>query len=264
MLSPATARFAVGVLGNIISLFLYLSPVPTFIDIWRKGSVDKYSATTYLVTFLNAMLWSIYGMPFIQPNNILVSTIAGIGLVIELVYLTLFVIYSDGKKKKLTVTFITLAEILAVGIALAMVLFFAKTSKRRALVIGLLGDVSGVVMYAAPLSVMRQVIRTKSVEFMPLAISVTSFANALVWTLYAIHPLDPYVAIPNGTGCILGLAQLILYATYYKSTKAQIAARKATLKLEMGLKEVVIVTKEPNKVNSLPPNDVFTPKIIAT
>ncbi|KAH9624235.1 hypothetical protein KSS87_004978 [Heliosperma pusillum] len=123
----------------------------------------------------------------------------------------------------MTVIFITLAEIIAVAIALAMVLSFAKSAKRRALVIGLLGDVSGVVMYAAPLSVM----------------------------------------IPNGTGCILGLAQLILYATYYKSTKAQMAARKASNKLEMGLKEVVIVTKEPNKVNSLPQNDGFSPKLIA-
>ncbi|KAL9230936.1 hypothetical protein vseg_006224 [Gypsophila vaccaria] len=230
MVSPATARFAVGVLGNIISLFLYLSPVPTFIEIWRKGSVEKYSATTYLVTFLNAMLWSLYGMPFIQPNSILVSTIAGIGFLIELLYLTLFIIYSHSTKQRLTLFLLLLSEFLFVALALSLVLSFAHTTKRRALIIGLLGDVSGVVMYAAPLSVMRQVIRSKSVEYMPLAISVTSTANAVVWTLYAIHPWDPYVAMPNGTGCILGLAQLILYATYYKSTKQQMASRKAAQK----------------------------------
>ncbi|KAK9698440.1 hypothetical protein RND81_08G104600 [Saponaria officinalis] len=245
MVSPATARFAVGVIGNIISLFLYLSPLPTFVEIWRKGSVEKYSATTYLVTFLNAMIWSIYGMPFIQPNNILVSTIAAIGFFIELIYLSLFLFYSQSNRQRLTVFLVMLAEIVFVGVALTLVLSFAHTSKRRALVIGLLGDVSGVIMYAAPLSVMRQVIRTKSVEYMPLAISVTSMANALVWTLYAIHPWDPYVAMPNGTGCILGMAQLILYATYYNSTKQQMASKKATQKLELAFNEVIVV---PSKV----------------
>ncbi|PKH94006.1 hypothetical protein CRG98_049774, partial [Punica granatum] len=44
--------------------------------------------------------------------------------------------------------------------------------------------------------------------------------------------------VPNGIGSIFGLAQLILYATYYKSTKEQIAARR--LKGEMSLSEVVV------------------------
>lgn len=69
------------------------------------------------------------------------------------------------------------------------------------------------------------------------------------------------IQAPNGIGCFLGLAQLILYAAYYKSTKQQIAARKAAEleKVEMGLKEVIVVTREPNKVNSLPENDCATP-----
>lgn len=247
MLSPGFSRFAIGIIGNIISLFLFLSPLPTFVRICKKGSVEQYSATTYLVTFVNCMLWGLYGMPFIHPNNILVSTIAGSGCFIELAYLLLFVIYSDTKGKKVILILITIAEIICIGIILTLVLTLAHTSKRRAQIIGLFGDISGVVMYAAPLTVMKQVITTKSVEFMPLAVSVASFANALVWTLYAIHPFDPYVAMPNGLGCILGLAQLILYGTYYKSTKEQLAARKAVEKVEMGLKEVIVLTVEPKK-----------------
>ena len=41
---------------------------------------------------------------------------------------------------------------------------------------------------------------------------------------------------PNGLGSLFALVQLILYATYYKSTKEQLAARKA--KSAMGLSEV--------------------------
>lgn len=43
--------------------------------------------------------------------------------------------------------------------------------------------------------------------------------------------------IPNGIGTTFSVAQLILYATYYKSTKKQIAARNAK---EVNLSEVVV------------------------
>lgn len=42
--------------------------------------------------------------------------------------------------------------------------------------------------------------------------------------------------IPNGLGSLLGVTQLILYATFYKSTKRQLAERKAVA--EMGLAEM--------------------------
>lgn len=42
---------------------------------------------------------------------------------------------------------------------------------------------------------------------------------------------------PNGLGSLFGLAQLILYATYHKSTKQQMAARKVK---ETSLSEVVV------------------------
>jgi solute carrier family 50 protein (sugar transporter) len=46
--------------------------------------------------------------------------------------------------------------------------------------------------------------------------------------------------IPNGIGTMFAVVQLILYATYYKSTKEQIAARKNS-KGEMNLSELVVV-----------------------
>lgn len=52
--------------------------------------------------------------------------------------------------------------------------------------------------------------------------------------------------IPNGIGTVFAVAQLVLYATYYKSTKQQIAARNA--KGEVNLSEVVVgnCVQDPN------------------
>lgn len=43
------------------------------------------------------------------------------------------------------------------------------------------------------------------------------------------------IKAPNGMGSLLGLAQLILYATFYKSTQRMMTERKA--KSEVGLVE---------------------------
>lgn len=41
------------------------------------------------------------------------------------------------------------------------------------------------------------------------------------------------IQVPNGLGALLGLAQLILYATFYRSTKRMLAQRGA--QREVGL-----------------------------
>ncbi|PRQ21451.1 putative SWEET sugar transporter [Rosa chinensis] len=56
-------------------------------EIWRKRDVESFDAKPYLTTLLNYLLWCYYGLPFVNPNNILVVTINGIGLIIELIYL---------------------------------------------------------------------------------------------------------------------------------------------------------------------------------
>ncbi|KAL8150365.1 hypothetical protein V2J09_020173 [Rumex salicifolius] len=245
MVSAAAVRFGVGVLGNVIAFFLFLSPVPTFIQIVKKGSVEQYSPVPYLATFINCMLWVLYGLPMVKPDSTLVVTINGAGVVIEIVYLSLFVYYSDHKRQKLKVAGIAAAEVVTVGLLAALVLSLAHTTHLRTQVVGMVAIVSNIMMYAAPLSVMKLVITTKSVEYMPFFLSLASFANGIAWTVYAIRPFDPYIAAPNGLGSLFGLGQLILYGAFYKSTKQQIAARKAK-EAEIGLTTIVVGQESSN------------------
>ncbi|KAM7491509.1 hypothetical protein LguiA_034430 [Lonicera macranthoides] len=246
MVSKDDARTAVGVIGNIISFILFLSPVPTFIRIWQKGSVEQYSAAPYLATLVNCGLWVVYGLPMVHPHSTLVVTINGSGFTIELVYLTLFLIFSS-RNKRVRVLLVMLAELAFIGVLALLVLTLAHTTKLRSTIVGSLCMLGCFMMYASPLSVMRLVITTKSVEYMPLFLSLAAFANGLCWTSYALIRFDPYIAAPNGIGTLLGLAQLILYATFYKSTKRQLAAREIS-KLEMGSTETV-VSPDPKKLS---------------
>ncbi|GAB2209736.1 hypothetical protein Drorol1_Dr00026959 [Drosera rotundifolia] len=248
MASAAAVRFAMGILGNIIALFLFLSPMPTFINIYKKGSVEQYSPVPYLATFFNCMFWVLYGLPFVHPNSILVITINGAGIVIEVVYLLLFVIYSPNKKR-LKLIVIAVLEVVFVGVVAVAVLRLVHGIKDCSRVIGIIAIVGNIMMYAAPLSVMKMVITTKSVEYMPFSLSFASMCNGVAWTIYAIHPFDPYIAGPNGLGTVFSVAQLILYAAYYNPTQEQITARK--VKAQMGLTEVVVSHDQFNKVSNI-------------
>ncbi|GJU27998.1 bidirectional sugar transporter SWEET4-like protein [Tanacetum coccineum] len=232
MVPQEAVRTALGVLGNISAITLFLSTIPTFYIIWKKRSVEQYSPVPYLASFFNCGVWVLYGMPFVQPNSLLVVISNGAGVVIEACYLVIFLTYSDPKKR-FKVALMVLLEILIIGILVLFMLTMVDTTQMRSTIVGSIGLVANILMYASPLSVMKLVITTKSVEFMPFLLSLFSFCNGLSWSLYAFFPFDPFIEVPNGIGALLGIIQLVLYAMFYKSTKRMLAARKE--RAEMGL-----------------------------
>ncbi|KAM0060572.1 putative SWEET sugar transporter [Helianthus debilis subsp. tardiflorus] len=213
-----TLRTLVGILGNIISLILFLSPLPTFSKIMKAKSVQAFKPDPYVATILNCAVWMFYGLPIVHPDSLLVVTINGAGLVIEIVFITIFFTYStwSGRKKILIILFI---EAIFVALLVVVTLMCFDTYKDRSMVVGMIAIFFNVLMYAAPLTVMRMVIKTRSVKYMPFSLSLASFVNSIVWCVYALMPLDPYILVPNGLGSLSATVQLILYANYYWTTR---------------------------------------------
>ncbi|KAL6618682.1 hypothetical protein ACP70R_033821 [Stipagrostis hirtigluma subsp. patula] len=217
MVSPDAVRDVVGIIGNFISFGLFLSPAPTFAKILRRRDVEEYAPDPYLATFLNCALWVFYGLPAVHPNSILVLTINGAGLAIEVAYLTVYFGYAPRAKRQRLLAVLA-GELVFLAAVAAGVLLGAQTHEKRSLIVGSLCVFFGTLMYAAPLTIMRQVMETKSVEYMPLTLSLVSFLNGLCWTTYALIRFDIFITIPNGMGTLLSAAQLILYFWYYEST----------------------------------------------
>ncbi|XP_047250674.1 bidirectional sugar transporter SWEET17-like [Capsicum annuum] len=80
--------------------------------------------------------------------------------------------------------------------------------------IGFLTAGLNIIMYGSPLGVMKTVVTTKSVEFMPFYLSFFLFLNGGAWTLYPVLLRDWFIGVPNGTGWFLGAVQLVIYAIY--------------------------------------------------
>ncbi|CAL0324520.1 unnamed protein product [Lupinus luteus] len=93
---------------------------------------------------------------------------------------------------------------------------FALPRSLRVKVVGWICVSVSVSVFAAPLSIVAQVIKTKSVEFMPFWLSFFLTLSAIMWFAYGAFIKDICIAIPNVLGFSLGLLQMLLYAIYRK------------------------------------------------
>ncbi|XP_073126638.1 bidirectional sugar transporter SWEET1-like [Henckelia pumila] len=229
-----TLHFVFGIFGNASALFLFLAPMITFKRIIKKRSTEQFSGVPYVMTSLNCLLSAWYGLPFVSPNNLLVSTINGTGAGIELVYVLIFLIFAPKKEKGKILGLLTL--VLAIFAIVAFVSLFALHGKGRKLFCGVAATVFSIIMYGSPLTIIRLVIKTKSVEFMPFFLSLFVFLCGTSWFIFGLLGKDPFVAIPNGFGCGLGTVQLILYAIYRKNKgQTQKGATNESLEMEKSI-----------------------------
>lgn len=79
---------------------------PTFYEIIKKKSVEEFKPDPYIATALNCMFWVFYGMPFVHPDSFLVITINSVGLLLEIIYLTIFFLYADYRGRVHTIIII--------------------------------------------------------------------------------------------------------------------------------------------------------------
>ncbi|KAL6343922.1 hypothetical protein AAG906_027694 [Vitis piasezkii] len=206
--------FFVGVIGNIISVLVFLAPIGTFWRIVKHRSTQDFESLPYVCTLLNSSLWTYYGI--IKPGEILVATVNGFGVVVEAAYVTLFLIYAPAKMRAKTVALVSLLDVGFLAAAI-LVTRLALQGDTRIDALGFICSGLNIVMYGSPLAAMKTVVTTKSVEFMPFFLSFFLFLNGGIWTIYAVLVRDYFLAVPNGTGLVLGTAQLVLYAIYRNS-----------------------------------------------
>ncbi|KAI5676879.1 hypothetical protein M9H77_07829 [Catharanthus roseus] len=208
-------HFIFGIFGNISSFFLCLSPIITFKRIIKKRSTEYFSGIPYSVALLNCLLSAWYGLPFVSPNNLLFATINGTAVVFCSIYVLIFILFAN-KREKFKILGLLILE-LSLFSSVVLVSILALHGHKRMLFCGLASTILSVIMYASPLTIIRLVIKTKSVEFMPFFLSLSAFLCGTSWFVFGLIGSDPFIFVRNGIGCGLGLVQLILYAVYHKN-----------------------------------------------
>ncbi|CAK9206323.1 unnamed protein product [Sphagnum troendelagicum] len=214
MSSTATALMVVGIIGNLCSFALFLVPMITFRKVIMRKSVGDYSGTPYVTTLLNCLLWVFYGSSAVT-NTTLIISINGAGLALEAIYISIHLLYGtdESRKKVGGGTFFVIVTF----VLMAICVMWKVALENRVLVVGSICVVVNILMYASPLTAMRNVIKSKSVVSMPIGLSVASFFNGLIWTAYGGIKGDKFILIPNGLGLVFCISQFVLYGCYYSS-----------------------------------------------
>ncbi|KAI6692413.1 hypothetical protein NL676_020123 [Syzygium grande] len=199
-----------------MSFLEFLAPIPTFYTIYKQKSSDGYQSIPYVVALLSASLLLYYGV--LKTNATMIITINAIGIVIELTYLVLFLIYASTKEKMYTAKLILLFNVGGFGVTMALTILLLK-GQNRVNTVGWICVAFSLAVFAAPLSIMRRVINTKSVEFMPFTPSFLHTLCATTWFLYGLFVNDMPIALPNILGLLFGIIQMILYMMYKDGNK---------------------------------------------
>uniref|UniRef100_A0ACD5VWU1 Uncharacterized protein n=1 Tax=Avena sativa TaxID=4498 RepID=A0ACD5VWU1_AVESA len=212
-----TWAFTFGILGNIISLMVFLSPIPTFYRVYRKKSTEGFQSTPYVVTLFSCMLWMYYA--FLKSGAELLLTINGVGVGIETLYIAMYLVYAPKSARLLTAKLFLGLDVGLFGL-IALVTMLVSKGTLRVQVVGWICVAVALGVFAAPLSIIRLVIRTKSVEFMPFSLSFFLVLSAVIWFAYGALKKDVFVALPNVLGFVFGVAQMALYMAYRNKNPA--------------------------------------------
>ncbi|RZC53093.1 hypothetical protein C5167_011946 [Papaver somniferum] len=132
-MAALTISFIVGVIGNIISILVFLSPITTFRGIVKKKATENFKGIPYICTLL--------------------ITVNGAGAVLQVIYVTLFIIYAPRDSK---IKHLKLAGIVNVGFygAVLLITLLATHGGLRLTVVGFICAGFTLGMYGAPLGVM--------------------------------------------------------------------------------------------------------------
>ncbi|XP_038986555.1 bidirectional sugar transporter SWEET13-like [Phoenix dactylifera] len=157
------------------------------------------------------MLWIFYA--FVKTNSMLLITINSTGCVIEMIYIIMYLAYAPRSARIFTAKIMLLLNVGFFSLILLSTLLLSKGSK-RVKVLGWICMCFSATVFAAPLSIIRQVVRTRSVEYMPFTLSLFLTISAVAWFFYGLLTNDLYVMFPNVLGFAFGAVQMLLYVVY--------------------------------------------------
>ncbi|KAM7252421.1 hypothetical protein ACFE04_024304 [Oxalis oulophora] len=206
--------FLFGILGNVVSFMVFLAPVLTFYRIIKSKSTQGFQSIPYSVALFSSMLTLYYAL-IKSGDSLMLQTINSFGCFIESIYLIIYLSYATREAKIYTAKLLVIFNFLAYG-AIVLVTSIYFKDDIRVKIVGWICSVFSVCVFAAPLSIMAEVMKTKSVEYLPFPLSLALTVCAVMWGLYGLSIRDFYVATPNVLGLILGIAQMVLYFIYRK------------------------------------------------
>ncbi|CAE7850825.1 SWEET3 [Symbiodinium necroappetens] len=196
-------------LATCLAFFFMTSPLTQAIDvIGTPAKVKHINPANLLGFFLNCMTQLGYGIfmpipPMIRCN--VYGVAVGLFSIATCWYFALGTANAERWNAQACVG--TISVFALSGLIFAYAGLGGEGAAAR---VGSLGILVSIIMYAAPLSVLREVLQTKSSKALPGPQIFMGFLNSLCWFAVGIRRQKMPVWVPNVIGMLLSLAQLAL------------------------------------------------------
>ncbi|CAL4999956.1 unnamed protein product [Urochloa decumbens] len=214
-----------GIAGNIISFLVFLAPVTTFLQVYRKKSTGGFSSVPYVVALFSSVLWIFYAL--VKTNSRPLLTINAFGCGVEAAYIVFYLAYAPRKAKLRTAAYFLVLDVAAFALIVGVTLF-AVPKHFQVKFLGSVCLAFSMAVFVAPLSIIVKVVKTKSVEFLPISLSFCLTLSAVAWFCYGLFTKDPFVMYPNVGGFFFSCVQMGLYFWYRKPRNANAAVLPTT------------------------------------
>lgn len=241
-MSSFNYEFALQVSASACTFAQFLSGFLICANFIKRGKVSNESSVPFVAGFLSCSLWLYYGM--LLANHTLVSVNA-LGSLLFSIYIWMYLKYSSKKKRVMQYVISSVVVIVWI-VYITDINAHQKQLKNRVQLrqqmeivavtpldpkqpdsatvfantndaierVGFICCLSTMLFFAAPLSNLIHVVRTKNSESLPMPLIVMTFLGSAQWLVYGRILRDKFIMYPNAVGCALSIVQLALFVLY--------------------------------------------------
>jgi solute carrier family 50 protein (sugar transporter) len=177
-------------------------------------TLGSLNPAPFVSIFLNCVLWASYGL---MKHDIYLFLSNSQGVVLGCFFtLTALQLADAAGRRLLERAFVACMALL---LLIALLAGFAAASRSTAeKIVGACCTLAALAFYAAPLSTLAEVVRTKNAASLSLPLCLASLANAALWSVYGAAMSDPAILVPNLPGILCAALQLVLIQRFKDST----------------------------------------------
>jgi len=219
------------ILAPVSTILVNLSHIPTIVQIFRTKTVGSLPLLPYTSMVCCCFIFFVYGV-LIDLQSVWIPNIAGVAL--GLIYVTVFVRTCGPETKNLPGTanqhMFGMSALIGINMCIAAIAASGVGIDNEPLelhstllaqsgvaidIIGKEGVIMCIILFASPLAVIQQVIKTKSAASIPLPFTLASLVSCVAWFVLGWWRANDFnIYFPNVLGFSCSVAQLLLKAMY--------------------------------------------------
>jgi solute carrier family 50 protein (sugar transporter) len=204
-----------------ITIFSPLGLWQVFASMQAENSVGSFNVLSVVSMYLNGAMWFLYGVAANIPPAYIVNSVCTI---FGAYYTLVFYACAEGAQKREAGRYIGFAVFLTVGFCAFLTVGPSEIVPKpgaegeelayNAMCMGYVCIVFNVLLYAAPLVTVSEVLKTKSTKSLSFETTLTNMCLSAMWLINGFYRNDLPTIVPNGIGVVLSAAQLLLFAAF--------------------------------------------------